>query len=229
VPSRGVGQGHCPPARWDSRLNTPSLHPDSAWRLGSRTNTTCCCWEPMAEPEWLLAWLGLPTLQQIGSYQGLGTALPGLRLTDGSLSPPAGKDPIDRTVSSIRDISHPPPQPGPLYPHVMAIRGWEEVLPSPEGPIPDLLHPCKSSQATTTRNTAGLKVGGKVISKTNWEEKTGRKRHQNSHCLLGPPARKVVLCLQTTAAGLPPVPRPPFRPHLPPARGPGGADVPQRA
>lgn len=104
----------------------------------------------MAEPERLSAWLGLPTPRQIGSYQGLGTALPGPRLDDGSLSPPAGKDPIDRILSSTRDISHPPPPPGPLYPHVMAIRGQEEVLPSPEGPTPDLLHPCKSSQATTT-------------------------------------------------------------------------------
>ena len=68
-------------------------------------------------------------------------------------------------------------------------------------------------------------MGGKVRSKTNWEEKTGRKRHQNSHCLLGPPARKVVLCLQTTAAGLPPVPRPPFWPHRPPARRLGGGGM----
>lgn len=152
VPRRGVGQGHCLPALWDGCLSTPSLHPDSAWRLGSRTNATCCCWQPMAEPEWLSAWLGLPTPRQIGSYQVLGTALPGPRLTDCSVSPPAGKDPINRIVSSTRDISHPPPppQPGPLYPHVMAIRGQEEVLPSPEGPIPDLLHPCKSSQSTTT-------------------------------------------------------------------------------
>ena len=75
MPSRGVGRGHCPPTPWDSRLSTPSLHPDSAWRLGSRTNATCCCWQPMAEPEWLSAWLGLPSPQQIGSYQGLGTPM----------------------------------------------------------------------------------------------------------------------------------------------------------
>lgn len=41
------------------------------------------------------------------------------------------------------------------------------------------------------------------MGREDWKKETSQNSH--CHCLLGPPARTVVLCLQTTAAGLPPV------------------------
>lgn len=124
----------------------------------------------------------------------------------------------------------PIPHPHPhlvLYSRVMAIRG-QEGPPSPEGPIPDL-HPCNHKQPPP--ETPHLKVGGKVRSKTNWEEKTGRKRHQKWKSLSlssGPSSQDGGVMSPDHCRWSASRPPPPFWPHLPTARD-GAGDVPQHA
>lgn len=108
VPSRGVEQGHCLPALWDGCPKPPS---PAQILPGGLAQNKCylLLLTAMAEPG-VSAWLGLPTPRQIGSYQGLGTALPG----PGSLTAQCHtrwQRSLQRIVSSTRDISHPPPPP----------------------------------------------------------------------------------------------------------------------